>query len=55
VVLTAKAGRTEFDELRDVCNQLKLAGGHVMGVVFVDDNALGRRRGFLKRSKQSRQ
>jgi Mrp family chromosome partitioning ATPase/capsular polysaccharide biosynthesis protein len=53
VVLTAKAGRTEFDGLRDVCNQLKLAGGHVLGVVFVDDNALGRRRGFLNRSSRA--
>jgi capsular polysaccharide biosynthesis protein/Mrp family chromosome partitioning ATPase len=53
VVLTAKAGRTEFDELRDVCNQLKLAGGHVLGVVFVDDNALGRQPGVLNRSSET--
>jgi Mrp family chromosome partitioning ATPase len=53
VVLTAKAGRTAFDDLRDVCNQLKLAGGHVLGVVFVEDRALGGRRGYLKRNGEA--
>lgn len=39
VVLIAKAGSTAFERLREVCNQLRLAGGHVQGVVFVDDSA----------------
>ncbi|MDV3128671.1 Wzz/FepE/Etk N-terminal domain-containing protein [Mycobacterium sp. 21AC1] len=40
IVLTAKASRTSFDELREVSDRLLLAGGHVVGVVFIDDNPL---------------
>lgn len=37
VVVIAKEGRTSFDELRAVSDQLRLSGGHLAGVVFVDD------------------
>jgi Mrp family chromosome partitioning ATPase len=46
IVLTAKASRTSFDELREVSDRLGLAGGHVVGVVFVSDNQLRRKRVF---------
>jgi Mrp family chromosome partitioning ATPase/capsular polysaccharide biosynthesis protein len=40
VVLAVKAGRTSFDELREVSDQLRLAGGHLAGVVFVNDRSI---------------
>ncbi|OBF16543.1 polysaccharide biosynthesis tyrosine autokinase [Mycobacterium sp. ACS4331] len=36
VVLVVRAGRTLFDDLRAVSEQLRLAGGQLAGVVFVD-------------------
>ncbi|MBI5336597.1 MAG: hypothetical protein HZB45_02805 [Mycolicibacterium rufum] len=50
VVLVARARHTKFDELRSACQQLTLAAGNVLGVVFVADSAPGQRRGRLNRS-----
>jgi Mrp family chromosome partitioning ATPase/capsular polysaccharide biosynthesis protein len=46
VVLTAKASHTSFDELREVSDRLGMAGGHVVGVVFVNDDPPRRKRLF---------
>ncbi|MGV9800980.1 Wzz/FepE/Etk N-terminal domain-containing protein [Mycobacterium sp. NPDC003449] len=43
IVLTARAGRTAFDRLREAADQLGTAGGQLAGVVFVDDSAPNRR------------
>ncbi|MEH3141606.1 MAG: hypothetical protein PGN37_15790 [Mycobacterium kyogaense] len=44
VVLVARAGHTKFDELRSTCQQLTVAAGNVLGVVFVAQGGLGQRR-----------
>jgi polysaccharide biosynthesis transport protein len=43
VVLVAKASHSSFDELRVVSDQLRLAGGRLSGVVFVDNAQVDRR------------
>ena len=43
VVLVAKANHSTFDELRVVSDQLRLAGGRLSGVVFVDNAQVDRR------------
>jgi Mrp family chromosome partitioning ATPase/capsular polysaccharide biosynthesis protein len=54
VVLIAKAGRTGFDELRKVSIELRRAGGHLAGVVFVDETAFPGRLHFrYRKSKRS--
>jgi Mrp family chromosome partitioning ATPase/capsular polysaccharide biosynthesis protein len=52
VVLIAKAGRTGFDELRKVSIELSRGGGHLAGVVFVDETAFpGRLHSRYRKSK----
>jgi hypothetical protein len=54
VVLIAKAGRSGFDELRKVSIELRRAGGHLAGVVFVDETAFPGRLHFrYRKSKRS--
>lgn len=44
IVLVARARQTTFDALRSACQQLTLAAGQVLGVVFVTQSACGQRR-----------
>ncbi|TDL05022.1 hypothetical protein EUA04_20930 [Mycolicibacterium obuense] len=50
VVLVARARQTTFDALRSARQQLTLAAGQVLGVVFVVQSAPAQRRGRLCRS-----
>jgi Mrp family chromosome partitioning ATPase/capsular polysaccharide biosynthesis protein len=53
VVLIAKAGRTRFDELRKVAIEVSREGGHLAGVVFVDETAFPRRLHFRYRKSNA--
>jgi Mrp family chromosome partitioning ATPase len=53
VLLIAKAGRTRFDELRKVAVDLSREGGHIAGVVFVDDTMDARRVNFRYRESKA--
>jgi Mrp family chromosome partitioning ATPase/capsular polysaccharide biosynthesis protein len=53
VLLIAKAGRSRFDELRRVSIELTRAGGHIAGVVFVGETALGRPSRFRYRKSRA--
>lgn len=51
IVLTAKASHTSFGELHEVSDRLVLAGGHIAGVVFVNEDPLRRSRTFGGRGR----
>ncbi len=53
VLLVAKAGHTGFDELRTASADITREGGHIAGVVFVDETAADRRVNFRYRENKA--
>ncbi|CAN5378737.1 hypothetical protein BH11ACT6_BH11ACT6_44520 [soil metagenome] len=52
VVLVAKQHRTSFDELRQVCDDLRLAGGRLTGVVLVNNAPFRHEPGLRERGRR---
>jgi Mrp family chromosome partitioning ATPase len=53
VLLVARAGRTRFEQLRKVAVDLRREGGHIAGVVFIDETADPRRVSFRYRKDEA--